>query len=54
MVTSFLYLVRLISAADDDWPAVVRNLSRVGAVWKRVTRILSRYGVAPRVSCLFF
>ena len=28
MVTSFWYLGRVISAADDDWPAVVSNLSQ--------------------------
>ena len=26
VVTSFKYLGQLISAADDDWPEVVRNL----------------------------
>ena len=40
--------------ANNDWPAVVRNLSQSGAVWKRMTRILSREGVEPRVSGFFF
>ena len=26
MVTSFRYLVQVISAADDDWPAVEKEL----------------------------
>ena len=53
MVTSFRYLRRLISAADDDWPAVVRNLSNVRAVWRRMTRILIMEGAEPRVSVFF-
>ena len=40
--------------ADNDWPVVVRNLSRARAVWKRMTRILSREGAEPRVSGFFF
>ena len=28
MVTSFKYLGQVISEADDDWSAVVKNLSR--------------------------
>ena len=39
MVTSFKYLERLISAADDDWPDVVRNLDKVRAVWRRLKNI---------------
>ena len=41
-------------AADDDWPAVVRNLSRARAVWKRMTRILSREGAELQVYVFFF
>ena len=44
----------MISAADDDWTEVIRNLSRVRAVWKRITIILSREGEEPRVSGFFF
>ena len=54
MVTSFRYLGRVILAADNDWPAVVRDLARARAVWKRMTRILSREGAEPRVSGFFF
>ena len=42
MVTSFVYLGRVISSADENWPEVVRNLSKVRAVLRRMTRILSR------------
>ena len=41
-------------AADDDWQAVVKNLSRARKVWSRMAPILRREGAAPRVSGLFF
>ena len=50
MVTSFKYLGRVISAADDNWPAVLKNLARARKVWSRMSRILSREGAALRVS----
>ena len=39
---------------DDNWPAVVSNLSGERSVWKRMTRILSRQGAELRVSSFFF
>ena len=53
MVNSFRYLGRVISAADEDWPKVVRNLAKVREVWNRMPRILSREGVAPQVFVFF-
>ena len=44
----------MISAVDDDWLEVVRNLYRSRDVWKRIARILSREGSEQRVSCFFF
>ena len=54
MVNSFQFLGRVILAADENWPAVVRNFSRARVVWKIMTRILSREGAEPRVSVFFF
>ena len=54
MVTSFKYLWRVISATDNDWPVVVRNLTKSRAVWRRLTSIISREGAAPQVSGFFF
>ena len=54
MVTSFQYLGRVISAADDDWPAVVSNLSQERVVSKSMTRILGREAAEPQVSSFFF
>ena len=41
-------------AADNDWPEVVKTLSRASKVWRRISSILSREGAAPRVSGFFF
>ena len=54
MVTSFKYPERVISATDDNWPEVVRNLAKVKTVWSRMLRILSREGATPQVSSFFF
>ena len=54
MVTSFKYLVRVISAADDNWPALVNNLARARKVWNSMPHIISREGTTPRVSGFFF
>ena len=54
MVTSFKYLGRVISAADDDCTVVVRNLAQAQVLWQRLMKILSREGAAPRVSGFFF
>ena len=54
MVTSFKYLGWVVSAADNDWLAVVRNLAKAWAVCQRLTRILRREGVTPRVSGFSF
>ena len=53
----FLYLKYLgivLSAVDDDWTAVIRNLTKSIVVWRRMTRILSREGARLRVSGFFF
>ena len=54
MVTSFKYLERVISATEDDWSEVVRNLAKAHTLQQRLTRILSRKGAAPQLSGFFF
>ena len=54
MVTSFRYLGRVISVADDDWTSVVPNMAKVQTAWRRMRSILSREVVRPRVSGFFF
>ena len=34
MVLSFKYLGRALSAADDDWLAVIQNMAKVRMVWR--------------------
>ena len=41
-------------AAENEWTAVVTNLSLARAVWKRMIRILSREGAEPQVSVFLF
>ena len=50
MVTSFRYLRRVISAADDEWPKVIYNLEKARAMWRRMMGTLSREGAMPQVS----
>ena len=54
MVTSFRYLGRVISSADDNWPAVTRNLAKAQVIWRMMMRILIRKGAMPRVSGFLF
>ena len=50
----FKYLGIVLSEADDDWPSVIRNLTKARAVWRIMTRILSRGGVRLGVSGFLF
>ena len=54
IVLSLKYLGRVILAANDDWSAVIRNLTKARTVWRRMLRIMSREGASPRVSGFFF
>ena len=49
-VPSFKYLGRILTAGDDDWPAVAGNLGKARKSWGRLHRILSREGAEKRVS----
>ena len=39
-VISFKYLGRILTATDDYWPAVVRNMRKARREWKQLTRVL--------------
>ena len=54
VVPSFKYLGRIMTAGDDDWPAVAGNLVKVRKSWGRLEMILSREGADKRVSGTFF
>ena len=49
-VPSFKYLGRIMTAGDDDWPAVAGNLVKARKSWGRLKRVLSREGVDKRIS----
>ena len=53
-VKEFRYLGRVLTATDDDWPAVARNLQKERATWGRLARILGREGADPKVSRNFY
>ena len=43
-VPSFKYLGRIMTAGEEDWPAVAGNLGKARKSWGRLKRILSREG----------
>ena len=47
---SFKYLGIILTAGDDDWPAVTGNLGKARKSRGRLQRILSREGADKRVS----
>ena len=48
-VEEFRYLGGGLTATDDDWPAVARNLHRARTTWGRLARMLGREGADPKV-----
>ena len=54
MVSNFKYLGQVMTAGDDDWPAVAGNLVKARKSWGRLLRILSQEGPDKRVSGNFF
>jgi hypothetical protein len=50
----FVYLGRLLSADDDDWPAVLRNMAKARQRWAYISRILRWEGATPRISAMFY
>ena len=43
-VSSFKYLGFILTAAGNDWTAVVRNLREARRKWLQLTRVLGREG----------
>ena len=41
-VSTFKYLGRVMTAGDDNWPAVAGNLVKARKIWGRLLQILSR------------
>ena len=53
-VSRFKYLGRVMTAVDDNWPAVAVNKLKAWKSWGRLSRILSREEADKRVSGNFF
>ena len=53
-MTEFRYLGRVMTAGDDNWPAVVGNLKKARKSYGRLLRILIQEGADPKVSRHFF
>ena len=53
-LTEFKYLGRILTATDDDWPAVVGNLGKARRTWGRLLQVLSREGAYPKVLRAFY
>ena len=53
-VSEFWYLGRLLTATDDDWTAVERNIKKAQRIWGRLAWVLVREGADPKVSRTFY
>ena len=53
-VSDFRYLGRLLTATDNDWPAVDGNIKKAQRSWGRLARVLGREGADPKVSRNFY
>ena len=53
-VSEFRYLGRLLTATDDDWPAVAGNIRKARLSWGRLSRVLGREEADPKVSQSFY
>ena len=53
-VSEFRYLGWLLTATDDDWPAVARNIWKARMSWVHLARVLRREGADPKVSRSFY
>ena len=53
-VPRFTYLGRVMTAGDDECPAVAGNLAKARTSWGRMQGILRREGATPRISGNFF
>ena len=49
-VTEFRYLGRLLTATDNDWPAVAGNIKKARRSWGRLAKVLGREGADPKGS----
>ena len=53
-VSEFRYLGQILTATDDDWPAVAGNIKRARRIWECLDRVLGREGADSKVSRTFY
>ena len=53
-VSHFKYLGRTITNNDDDFPAILHNISRARGQWCRIKRILTNQDATPRMMSRFY
>ena len=53
-VTEFRYLGRILTATDDDWPAVAGNTKKARRIWGQIAKVLVREGADLKVSRTFY
>ena len=53
-VSEFRYLGRILTATDDDSPAVAGNIQKARMSWGRLVWVLGRDGADPKVSRSFY
>ena len=51
-VSSFKYLRRVLTVADDDWAVVISNLRKAQKRWAQISQIMGQEGENARVSGL--
>ena len=53
-MTPLKYLRLLITATDNEWPAVTVNLQKARNIWYRLFSIFGKEGADPRMSGSFY
>ena len=53
-VSEFRYLGRMLTATDDECPAMAGNIRKVLMSWGCLARVLGREGADPKVSLSFY
>ena len=54
MAYYFKYMGRVLSALENDWPAVVTKLRKAQKKWVRLLRVLGREGADDRTLGTFY
>jgi hypothetical protein len=53
-VRDFIYLGRMLSSSDEDWPDVNKNLVKARRKWDLISHVQRREGADPRITEMFY